>query len=742
MQQYKQLIREAAIRYVSMGWHVVPLHSVNDDGTCTCGSKTCTDIGKHPRKEFVNKGLKGATRDLNKIEEWFSDDAPISNIGVVTGSISGITVIDIDIGEGKFGAESWQEIVKENGDVSTLTAVTGSGGVHLIFQYNSSLKTSANTFGKGIDCRNDNGYFVAAPSRHRSGGVYSWVDLDIEPIYLPSHLTQRKETRGRPKKNDLTRAKYSLSAVKDMLEVIGADDRDVWRNVGIILGRAYDRSDEAWEVYNDWANKWIEQGNSKGRNHDQIMQEAFYKLSAQESNNEALSMGTIVKLALDNGWAPKAGDVPIEHFIYYGPGNNYLYRPTASYWLASAVDAAVSPVNEKGKIIPASDWLKMNQLATSMTCDPSIDEDYIKGYDNRNGELSKIVGAALYNTYRKPTIELGDARLAQPFVEHCRLLFNKPGDCDQFLNYMAHRVQKPWEKPRFALMIAGGQGVGKDTAIEFCSPALGSWNVSNIDPSAFETQFNEYAASTLVRISEAANLHEMSKWAFNERTKVLIAGSPDIMMINPKYGQKYSVRMYCGVIITTNHLGTGIYIPADDRRYDVMETATLLEMGINDVDTRRAYFEELWNWFLRGGDTHVAAYLSERDISKFSASNGQRKTDAHRSVVAAGMSTDEWLVDILDEIADSITSRLDTRGLYAVRSDWVMEKAMEKGEKVADVKRKVSASMGRCGYQMYRCPDRQDGRWSIGGKRFIIYINNNAGNNFNPKESEILKEMF
>lgn len=741
MQQYKKDICEAALKYVAMGWHVVPLHSVNEDGSCTCGSPSCTDIGKHPRKEMVPKGLKGATRDLSKIEEWFSGEAPISNIGVVTGAISGITVIDIDIGEGKLGAESWQEIVNEHGEVVTLTSRTGSGGLHLIFQYNSYLKTAANVFGKGIDCRNDGGYFVAAPSRHKSGSAYAWIDADAEVVHLPAHLSRRKETRGRPKKNDLARAKYGLSAVKDMLAVIPADDRDIWRNVGIVLGREYNRSDDAWEVYNEWADKWIEDGNKKGRNHDQIMQESFYTLSAQDSSHGQLSMGTIVKLALDNGWAPKAGDVPIEHFIFYGPGNNYLYRPTASYWLASAVDAAVSPINENGKIIQASDWLKKEQLATSMTCDPSIEEDYVKGYDNRNGEIQKVPGAALYNSYRKPTIEHGDARLAQPFVEHCEKLFDKKGDCDQFLNYMAHRVQRPWEKPRFALLIAGPQGVGKDTAIEFCAPAIGSWNLANIDPSAFDQNFNEYAASTLVRISEAANLHEMSKWAFNERTKVLIAGSPDIMMINPKYGQKYSVRLYCGVIITTNHLGTGIYIPADDRRYDVIETASLKDMELTDIDVRRAYFEELWTWYLHGGDTHVAAYLASRDISAFSPSNGQRKTDAHKSVVAAGMMSDEWLVDILDDITDSLGSKVNGRGLYAVRSDWIMDRAVEKGEKIADVKRKISASMGRCGYQVYRCPDRQDGRWSIGGKRCIVYVNE-VGTGFDPREAEILKEMF
>jgi hypothetical protein len=703
-EEYKKAVLEKAKEYINKGWFVFPLHSIMSDGSCTCGSSTCSDQGKHPR---VAGGLKEASRDLEKIEQWFGPDAPPSNIGVVTGEISGITVIDIDIGEGKFGAESWAEAIKDHGEPQTLMAETGSGGMHVVFQYNSALKTASNVLGKGVDCRNDGGYIVAAPSRHRSGGQYRWLNWGTKLATLPAHLSRRKETRGRPRRDDMYRGKYTIEQVRSMLEVVPSDDRDMWRNVGIILGREFHRVDEAWAVYLEWAGKFR---GKKGRNHDEIMHEAFYELSQQNSESQ-LTMGTIVKAALDNGWAPKAGEVPIGNFVYYGPGNNYIYRPTISYWVAAAVDAAVSPVNENGKIVKASEWLKMNQLVTSMTRDPAIEEDYLKGHDCREGEVVQVPGAALFNSYRKPTIELGDARLAEPFLKHVRNVFNKPGDADQFLDYMAHRVQKPWEKPRFALLIAGGQGVGKDTAVEMCCPAIGVWNVANIDPAAFESSFNEYAASTLVRISEAANLHEMSKWAFNERTKVLIAGSPDVCQINPKYGQKYSVRMYCGVIITTNHLASGIYIPPDDRRYDVIEAATIDEMGIRDENVRREYFSDLWDWFLAGGASHIAAYLHERKLDNFSASNGQRKTEAHKTVVAGGMTGDAWLVDVLEQMGFP----------QFVREDWIVTKAVANGEKDEKIKGKIMNAMGRQDYYMYKNPSYKHGRWPIGGKMVIVY---------------------
>jgi len=725
MKTFQQQVYDAAQTCIKRGWYVFPLHTVDDDGKCSCGRDACGDAGKHPR---VGRGLKEASRDAAQIETWFGPDAPPSNIAIVTGEVSGITVLDIDIGPGKLGAESWAEAIKDHGEPQTLMAQTGSGGNHVIFQYNSALKTASNVLGKGVDCRNDGGYIVAPPSRHRSGGRYEWLNPDEAIAILPAHLSRRKENRGRPKKDDMYRGRYAIGQVRTMLEVVPADDRDLWRHVGIILGREFNRSDEAWEVYVEWSNKY--QG-KKGRNHDEIMHEAFHELSQQQADKE-LTLGTIVKAALDNGWSPKAGEVPLGNFVYYGPGNNYIYRPTGAFWVAAAVDAAVSQVNENGKLVRASDWLKLNQLATSMTSDPAVDEDYLKGHDCRNGEIVAVPGAAMFNAYRKPTIELGDASLAWPFLRHVEKIFNKPGDADQFLNYMAHRVQKPWEKPRFALLIAGGQGVGKDTAIEFCCPAIGVWNVANIDPAAFDQSFNEYAASTLVRISEAANLHEMSKWAFNERTKVLIAGSPDVMAINPKYGQKFTVRMHCGVIITTNHLASGIYIPPDDRRYDVMECATMGEMGLSDDRMRREYFSDLWDWFLaNGGASHVAAYLTQRDLSGFSASNGQRKTAAHETVVAAGMSNDHWLDDILDELERP----------EAVRADWIVTKAVAMGEKDMEVKRKLSNAIGRIGYTIFKNPATKDGRWKIKGKNVTVYVKVGTPSTYNPV-TELDKDPF
>jgi hypothetical protein len=267
--------------------------------------------------------------------------------------------------------------------------------------------------------------------------------------------------------------------------------------------------------------------------------------------------------------------------------------------------------------------------------------------------------------------------------------------------------------------------------LDFCSPAIGAWNVANISPSAFDGAFNEFAAKTLVRINEAADLREMSRWAFNERTKVLIAGNPDTCEINPKYGRKYTITMHCGITITTNHLTSGVFLPEDDRRYDVIQCATLEEMDLTDEQVRRDYFTGLWEWFLKkDGAQHVAAFLRERPLAGFSAALGQRKTAAHAEVVRSGMVGDEWLHDMVDKTGNGHPP--------IVNGTWILERAEGMGLVKGDVQAKMGHALPRMGYEVLRNPAYKDGRWRVNGLLFRLYKHRNHRPKPEPPWQELL----
>jgi hypothetical protein len=161
-----------ALAYAVKGWHVLPLHHpVN--GACSCGVSICTSPAKHPRTEH---GLSDATTDLQVITQWWTEE-PNANIGVRTGQISGIVVLDIDAKNG--GLESWRDLQDFNGRVDTLTSHTGGGGLHLFFDAPADeLKSTSGQIGPGVDTRAEGGYVVMPPSRHISGRQYRWEDDD------------------------------------------------------------------------------------------------------------------------------------------------------------------------------------------------------------------------------------------------------------------------------------------------------------------------------------------------------------------------------------------------------------------------------------------------------------------------------------------------------------------------------------------------------------------------------------
>src|SRR5437899_8716901 len=85
-------ILAVAADYADRGWPALPRHGVRSDLTCSCGRGDCASPGKHPRTEH---GVADATTDNEKIVAWFPNVGHV-NVGVATGSASGLIGLDVD----------------------------------------------------------------------------------------------------------------------------------------------------------------------------------------------------------------------------------------------------------------------------------------------------------------------------------------------------------------------------------------------------------------------------------------------------------------------------------------------------------------------------------------------------------------------------------------------------------------------------------------------------------------------
>lgn len=145
---------DTAQRYLARGWCVLPLRG---------GDKRPLVAWEHWQNERPAP---------EQVAQWFSR-WPNANIGIVTGEISNLVVLDIDPQHG--GDASLERLERRFGPLpDTVEAATGGGGCHLYFAHPGGLIRNRAGLAQGIDLRGDGGYIVAPPSIHPSGRAYAW----------------------------------------------------------------------------------------------------------------------------------------------------------------------------------------------------------------------------------------------------------------------------------------------------------------------------------------------------------------------------------------------------------------------------------------------------------------------------------------------------------------------------------------------------------------------------------------
>lgn len=158
-------IQMALVYYLAdLNLRVFPLHDV-ESGVCSCpkGVRCGKDSGKHPR---VTAWQKEATNDFEKVINRWWKKWPNANIGIPTGRLNDMFVIDID------KPAVWDRLILEHGNTPpTYEYITGGGGRHLWFNYpeDQLITNSKGGFPLGIDIRGDGGYILAPPSKTLKG---------------------------------------------------------------------------------------------------------------------------------------------------------------------------------------------------------------------------------------------------------------------------------------------------------------------------------------------------------------------------------------------------------------------------------------------------------------------------------------------------------------------------------------------------------------------------------------------
>jgi hypothetical protein len=152
-------VRAAALSYQARGWSVIPIEP----------------RGKRPLVPWQEYQSRAAR--AGEVEAWFGARRGAhfgGNVGIVTGAVSGLVVLDVDPAHG--ADASLAELELEHGPLpATIEARSGGGGRHLYFAHPGGVVHNRVGIAPGIDLRGDGGCIVAPPSTHPNGRRYAWL---------------------------------------------------------------------------------------------------------------------------------------------------------------------------------------------------------------------------------------------------------------------------------------------------------------------------------------------------------------------------------------------------------------------------------------------------------------------------------------------------------------------------------------------------------------------------------------
>ncbi len=170
----------AALGYAKRGWVVLP-----------CRPRDKRPATKHGFKD-------GTTEKGVLVQAWVSN--PEANIGIATGRVSGIVVLDVDPRNG--GDESLAELERVHGSLpETATVATGGGGRHFYFMAPEGAVPSGD-LAPGVEVKGDGRYVIAPPSVHPSGEQYRWFrhsKVGLAPC--PTWVRLRSADKRREREN-------------------------------------------------------------------------------------------------------------------------------------------------------------------------------------------------------------------------------------------------------------------------------------------------------------------------------------------------------------------------------------------------------------------------------------------------------------------------------------------------------------------------------------------------------------
>ena len=385
----------------------------------------------------------------------------------------------------------------------------------------------------------------------------------------------------------------------------------------------------------------------------------------------------------------------------YVTDDDKFYRIDSEEWLTmQGFNASYNqemPVNENGEVTTTASWQVLNNGRV---------ERVTRGmYLPWAGPLfTSDGGIRCVNTYRPssvpesvPALSPGGKAAVAAVMRHLRLICGgRESVVSTFVNWMAHNVQFPGVKVRWAPLIKGVEGDGKSLLGDLMAAVMGRSNVRNVSPKVLGTDFTGWAEGSCMVVLEEIKLTGHNRHDILNAVKPFITNGH--VEVHRKGQDGYDIVNTTNYIAFTNFADALPLTDTDRRWWIVFTPFTTIEQlaaAIGAGDARSvlgAYFSSLVG-MIQKYPAELRRWLLDHQIdADFKPNSAAPMTEEKAVMIGMGVSEEESAVrEILEKGGVGISTKI-------FASSYVMGELLTSGSDVSLATSAWSRLLMRMGY--------------------------------------------
>lgn len=544
-------------------------------------------------------------------------ECPTANIGIYTGKFrtnEALIVIDVDCKEGRIGNEELIRLELEGCEFpDTYIQTTPTGGRHLVFCADQAVRQGASVLGRNLDIRSAGGYIVGAGSRIE-GAYYQGTGHAVAPA--PEWLIARLTGGGRvvhtpalsaPVTVDIQAATVQAQAYLAVanLAIQGQGGDETTYKVAAGCKDFGVDEETTLRLMADYWNDRCQPPWAADELREKVAHAYRYgKHPVGSRSPEAAFAGVVVTPPAQQPRGP-IDRINDEYAYIVTSGNqSILFETTDEYGLPKVEWFSLETFH--GKL--ASQTITDGNGTTTPLTKVWIKSPRRRSFDGVVFSPEQPVDPRFYNLWKGfmcKGADTGQHPGVQRFLEHAyENVCNRDTRLYTWLiDYFAHLIQKPWEKPLVALVFRGGKGVGKNALIERIGALLGSHFLLTSNRRFLTGNFNSHLERILLFALDEA--FWSGDHAAEGILKDLVTGSR--LVIERKGFEPYTISNKVRVAIIGNEKWL-VPTSADERRFAVFDVGAGKKQQTKYFQTMREDLEQ-------GGYPYLLTYLRTHTIS-------------------------------------------------------------------------------------------------------------------------------